>query len=227
MVKKILLGVAGVVVLLVVGVLGAAAMQPDTTHVERSVTVAAPPADVFPFANNFDLWVGWSPWQHIDPNQVVTYSPSHEGKGAWYEWTGNKDVGHGRMTIVESSPPGKVVEELHFMEPFESTATATLTFVPEGDNTRVTWAFDEKQDLMGKTACLFMNMDQMLGDDFQRGLDQLKPQAEAVAQARMANEKAAAEAVPTDGAPADPGGAVPADPAAAPAPAATSSAQPR
>lgn len=214
MIKRILLGLVGLVALAVGGIAVAAAMQPDTTHVERSILVAATPADVFPFDNNFDLWVTWNPWQKLDPNQVVTMSPVHEGVGAWYEWKGNDDVGHGKMTITESSPPGKVVEELRFIEPFESTATTSLTFVAEGDQTRVTWSFDQQQPFMGKVACLFMDMESMLGGDFQRGLDQLKPLAEAAAQKRIEAEKAAAAAA---AAPAVVDGAMPAPtPAAAP-----------
>lgn len=208
MVKKVLLGVLGVLGLSVVGVCAAASMQPDTTHVERSVTVAATPADVFPYANNFDLWTEWNPWQKIDPNQVVTTSAVHEGKDAWYEWKGNDEVGHGRMTILESTPPSKVVEELHFMAPFESMATTTMTFTANGDETTVTWAFDGKNDFMAKMAGMFMDMDAMLGTSFQKGLDQLKPIAEAAADKRIAAEKAAAEVAAVASA-AEPGAAEP------------------
>ncbi len=215
--KKVLLGIGGGLGVLVLGFVVAVSMQPDTSHVERSILVAAAPADTFPLANSLDSWLKWSPWQDIDPAQKVTFSESHEGKGAWYEWEGNKDVGHGRMTIRESVAPSKVVEDLHFIEPFEATAQVTLSFVAEGEGTRVTWAYDGENDFMAKAAGMFMNMDAMLGADFEKGLGRLKPLAESAATARVAAEQAAAAAAI---AVVDP--AAPVDPAtgtAAPAPA--------
>lgn len=192
--KKVLLAIVGGLALLVVGVLVAGSMQPDTTHIERSITVAATPTDVFPLANNLDNWLKWSPWQEIDPSQKVTFSESHEGAGAWYEWEGNKDVGHGRMTIRESTAPSKIVEDLHFIEPFEANPVVTLTFAAAGDQTKVTWAYDQQNDMMGKVSGMFMDMDKMLGADFEKGLGKLKPIAEAAATERMAAEQAAAAA---------------------------------
>lgn len=192
--KNVLLGLGGVVGVLVLGFVVTVAMQPETTHVERSIAVAATPADVFPFANNFDNWLKWSPWQDIDPAQKVTFSESHEGQGAWYEWQGNDDVGHGRMTIRESVAPTKIVEDLHFIAPFEATAVVTLSFAAEGDGTKVTWAYDGQNDFMGKAAGLFMDMDAMLGADFEKGLGKLKPLAESAATTRVAAEQAAAAA---------------------------------
>lgn len=194
MLQRIVLTVLSGVGFSVVGVCSAAYMQPETTHVERTVTMAAAPADVFVQVNSFDRWVEWNPWKDLDPNQVVTMSEIREGKGAWYEWKGNDDVGHGRMTILESVPPVKVVEELHFLAPFESLAKSTITCTEQGDQTAVTWAFDAKNDFMAKLAGLFMDMDAMLGADFQKGLEQLKPIAEAAAEKRRADEKSAAVA---------------------------------
>ncbi len=195
MVKKILIGLGCAIALAVIGVGIGASLQPDSTHVERSVLVNAVPADVFPYANNFDLWVKWSPFQDLDPKQVITQSPVHEGKDAWFEWNGDSDVGQGRMTITESTPPSRVVEQLHFMKPMESMSTATLTFEPVGDQTKVTWAFDQKNDFVGKLASLFVDMDGMLGTSFQSGLDKMKPLAEASASKRIADEKASADSV--------------------------------
>lgn len=216
--KKVLLGIGGVLGVLVLGFVATVAMQPATTHVERSITVAAAPADAFALVNSFDHWVEWNPWQEIDPAQKVTFSDVREGQGAWYEWHGNDQVGHGKMTIRESAAPSKVVEDLHFIEPFESTAVVTFSFAAEGDGTKVTWAYDGQNDFMGKAAGLFMDMDAMLGADFEKGLGKLKPLAESAATTRVAAEQAAAAAAAI--AVVDP--AAPVDPAAgaaAPAPA--------
>jgi hypothetical protein len=205
-VKNIVLGVLGVVVVGLVVFAGVVSMQPGEMKVERSVTVAATPADVFPFANDFEQWQKWNPWRDMDPSQKEIFSENKVGVGAWYTWEGNDDVGKGKMTITESVQDQKVVEDLHFIEPFESKAVVTFSMAPAGDQTTVTWGFVSQQDFMGKAFGLFVDMDAMLGADFQRGLDKLKPLAEAAATERVASERAAAEAaaaaaaVPVEGA---------------------------
>ena len=191
--KTALKVVGGLVALVVLVVAVMAAGQPDETHVERSVLVAAAPADVFPFANDFDQWMKWNPWQAMDPDQTVTFSDNRVGPGAWYAWKSDK-VGEGKMSIRESVPNEKVTEELAFTAPMASVATVTFSFAPEGDGTRVTWSFDQPNEGMGKVAGVFMDMDKMLGADFERGLDTLKPLAEDAAKARLAAEEAAAKA---------------------------------
>lgn len=191
--KNVALGVLGVVVVGVVAFLGVVSMQPDEMKVERSVTVAATPADVFPFANDFEQWQKWNPWRDMDPSQKETFSENKAGVGAWYTWEGNDEVGKGKMTIKESVQDQKVVHDLHFIEPFESTPVVTFTLSPAGDQTTVTWGFVNQQDFMSKAFGLFVDMDAMLGADFQRGLDRLEPLAEAAATERVA-AAAAAEA---------------------------------
>ncbi|MES2643841.1 MAG: SRPBCC family protein [Myxococcota bacterium] len=202
--KNIVLGVLGVVVVGLVAFVGVVAMQPDEMTMQRSVTVAATPADVFPFANDFEQWQKWNPWRDMDPSQKETFSDNKAGVGAWYAWEGNDKVGKGRMDLRESVQDQKVVHDLHFIEPFESKAVVTFTMAPAGDQTTVTWGFVSEQALMAKAFGLFVDMDAMLGADFQRGLDKLKPLAEAAATERVAAERAAAEAaaaaVPVEGA---------------------------
>lgn len=199
--KKVLVGVAGVLGVGALGLVAAVSVQPDEMRVERSVTVAAAPADVFPYANEFEKWQRWNPWREMDPSQKETFSEQGAGVGAWYAWEGNDDVGKGKMTIKESVPDQKVVYDLHFIEPFESTPVVTVSVAPEGDGAKITWGFVGQNDFMGKAFGLFVDMDAMLGADFQRGLDKLKPLVEADATARLAAEKAAADAA---AAPVDP-----------------------
>ncbi len=192
--NKVLSISLGVATVALVTFLAVVAVQPSELHVERSVTIAATPADVFPYANDFDKWQQWNPWREMDPSQVETFSENKVGVGAWYNWAGNEDVGEGRMTIRESVPDQKVVHDLHFIEPFKSEAVVTFTLAPAGDQTQVTWGFDGKNDFLGKAFGLFVDMDTMLGADFQRGLDKLKPLAEKAATERVAAERAALEA---------------------------------
>jgi len=123
----------------------------------------------------------------------TTYSEVTSGPGAWYSWKGNDQVGKGKMSVLTVADD-KVTHDLEFFEPWQSKATITFTFKPEGDNTRVTWAMDEDQKFGAKVAGLFMDMDAMLGADFEKGLGKLKPLAESAATTRVAAEEAAAAA---------------------------------
>lgn len=184
---------AGLFVGVVVVVAGMAAMQPDTSHVERSKVMAASPGDVYALVNDFSRWNEWSPWYAMEPTVKITLSTPPAGKGATYEWHGEK-TGSGKMTITESVDGSKVVESLDFMEPFPSHATVTFTFTPEGDATKVVWAYDAEQPFMAKAMGLFVDMDAMLGGDFQAGLDKLAPLAESAAKGRIAAEEEARKA---------------------------------
>ncbi len=121
--------------------------------------------------------------------------------GAWYTWHGNDQVGRGRMEVL-SIAPDRVVHDLEFFEPWQSKATITFTFTPDGDATRVVWAMDEDQGFGAKMAGLFMDMDAMLGADFQTGLANLAPLAEAAASQRSAQASPPADiAAPNPAAP--------------------------
>ena len=173
MLIKILLIVALLIVVFVVVV----ATRPAKFRVTRSITVAAPPDRVFAQVNDFHAWQAWSPWEGRDPALQRTYSGSPLGVGAVYGWVGNKDVGEGRMTI-EKSDPGAIVIKLEFLKPFAATNTATFTFAPAGAGTQVTWAMDGENNFMMKAFQLFMNMDKLIGKDFELGLSRLKTVAE-------------------------------------------------
>lgn len=188
--KKLFVGVGVVIGVLVVGFVGAVLMQPATTHVERSAVIAATPDDIFPYLEDFNLWVTWSPWQGRDPAQTTTFSENRVGEGAWYEWKGNDQVGHGRMTITHVVPGQEVDEDLHFMEPFEAHSAVKFVLTPEGEGTKVVWAYDQANDFSAKAAGLFMDMDTMLGGDFASGLATLKPLAEGAAARRKRSERA-------------------------------------
>src|SRR5690242_10577424 len=97
--------IAIVVVVLIAAVLGFAATKPDTFRVERSATIKAPPEKIFAMLNDFQRWETWSPWEKKDPAMQRTFSVVSGGKGAVYSWEGNKEVGQGRMEIIDSVPP--------------------------------------------------------------------------------------------------------------------------
>ena len=165
-----ILVILGVIVL---GLLAVIATRPATFHIERSATVPAPPDSVYARLADFHLWQAWSPWAKLDPAMQTDYSGPESGVGAGYHWVGNKAVGEGRMTITDATPPGRVAIKLDFLKPFPASNTCTFTIAPEGSGTHVTWAMDGHNSFMAKAMSLFMNMDKMIGPDFERGLASL------------------------------------------------------
>ena len=170
--------VAVVVLVLVAALLGYAATRPGTFHVERAARIAAPPERVFALIDDFHNWGAWSPWEHIDPALQRTYSGPASGQGAVYEWAGNEHIGKGRMQITEVAPPSKITIALDFFEPFQAHNTAVFTLGAEGDATNVTWAMDGANTYLSKLIGVFIDMDQMVGKNFETGLANLKAEAE-------------------------------------------------
>jgi carbon monoxide dehydrogenase subunit G len=172
-----------VLLLLVVGVVIFIATRPGSYHIERSASIAAPPEVVFANINDFHRWSAWSPWDDVDPAMKVTLDGPESGTDASYHWIGNDKVGEGRMTITESVPSDKVGIRLEFIKPFASTCTTNFALQPNSEGTHVTWTMDGTNGFMMKAMGLFMNMDDMVGKDFDKGLASLKAIAEAEAAA--------------------------------------------
>ena len=170
MVIQILLALVAIVLVLVIIV----AVQPSEFHVERSATISASPAEVFSQVNDFHAWEAWSPWEKMDPTMKKTYEGPPAGTGTIYSWVGNSQVGEGRMTLMESQPNDLIRIKLEFFKPFAGTNTAEFSFKPEGDQTLVTWRMDGQYSFIPKALNLVMNMDKMIGGQFETGLAQIK-----------------------------------------------------
>ncbi len=170
--------IAVVIALAIAVVLILAMTKPDTFRVQRVATIKAPAESIFSQINDFHRWGGWSPWENRDPAMKRTFSGAESGKGAVYGWDGNKNVGSGRMEILDTSVPSKIVIKLDFFKPFEGHNTAEFTMLPQGDatnvGTTVTWAMFGPAPFMSKLMQVFMNMDNMIGKDFETGLSNLK-----------------------------------------------------
>ncbi|KIZ33105.1 MULTISPECIES: SRPBCC family protein [Rhodopseudomonas] len=158
-------------------VLGLALSKPDKFRVERKITINAPPAEILPLINDLHRWRGWSPYETKDLAMTRTYSGAPSGKGAIYQWSGNKYVGSGRMEIIDSTPT-RIVLKLDFIAPFESHNICEFTLRPQGDATEVTWSMHGPTPLLSKVMQVFLDMDRMIGDDFAGGLARLKAIAE-------------------------------------------------
>jgi len=170
MLKKVLLGIVGVIGIFLIVV----ALQPSEFKVTRSATIAAPASTVFAQVNDFHQWPAWSPWEKMDPTMKRTYDGAASGNGAGYGWVGNDKVGEGRMTITESRAPELIKIKLEFLKPFAATNAVEFSLKPEGAQTSVTWAMSGEKNFMMKGFCLFMDMDKHVGGDFERGLANLK-----------------------------------------------------
>lgn len=209
MFKKIAIGVVAVLVLFA----GFVATRPDTFTVTRSGTVPGSPDIAFGLINDFHQWNQWSPWDNVDPNMKRTFGGPESGTGATYGWTGNDDVGEGKMTLEEAVANESIRVKLEFIKPFASSSITTFTFKPASDGTTVTWTMTGDHNFISKAMCVFMDMDKVVGKDFEKGLANLKTaaqteatqRAEAEAARKVAEAKAAEEAAaaaPAEGTPA-------------------------
>jgi hypothetical protein len=178
MITGILLSVGVIIVILVVIV----ALQPASFRIARSTTMSAPPSAIFAQVNDFHHWNSWSPWAKLDPAMKQTYGGPPAGVGAISTWVGNKKVGEGRMTLTESRANEWVKIKLEFFKPFKATNVAEFSFEDQGGQTLVTWAMTGQKNFAAKAFHLIMNMDKMLGGDFDKGLSQLKSVVESASQ---------------------------------------------
>jgi uncharacterized protein YndB with AHSA1/START domain len=175
---KIVAAIAVVLLIAVAAVLIYAATKPNDFRVQRTASIKAPPEKLFALINDLHDWSAWSPYEKRDPAMKRTFSGAERGAGAVYEWDGNNNVGKGRMEITDTSPPNKVVIKLDFIKPFEGHNVAEFTMAPQGDATNVTWAMYGPSAYITKLIATFMNMDRMIGNDFEAGLANLKTVAE-------------------------------------------------
>jgi len=173
------IGLAAVIVVLLILI----ATRPSTYRVERHATVAAPVDVVFAKVKDFRTWEAWSPWAKLDPQMKTKVDGTPGEVGSVYTWEGNDDVGSGRMTIAAIKPNERVDIKLEFLKPFESKADNGFTVEPAGKDTKITWFMAGENSFMGKAFSLVMDMDAMIGKDFENGLGSLKKVAEEAAKA--------------------------------------------
>lgn len=170
MVWKILI----VVAVIVIGLAVVVALQPASFRVTRTATISASPAAVFAQVNDFHNWVAWSPWEKLDPGMKRSYEGAPSGAGAMYAWSGNSQVGEGRMTMTESRSSDLIRIKLDFEKPFRASNIAEFTFEPRGEQTAVTWTMTGRKNFVAKAIHLVMSMDRMIGGAFEQGLSQMK-----------------------------------------------------
>ena len=170
MLKKILIALLAVIAIFLIVV----ALQPSEFHVERTASMAAPPATVFDQVNDFHKWDAWSPWAKLDPNAKITFEGPPSGTGTIMTWAGNNQVGEGKMTLTESKPDELVKINVDIVKPMEGSSTTEFAFKPDGDKTAVTWSMSGHQNFIAKAMCLVMNGTKMMSDLMDKGLANMK-----------------------------------------------------
>ena len=155
-----------------------AARRPDEFAIRCSADIRAPADRVFSLISDFREWPKWSPWEKLDPNLKRTLSGAEAGRGAVYEWQGDKRVGAGRMEILDSVPHSRIDIKLSFLKPFRAENRTTFAITPVDGASRVLWEMTGTNNFMFKLMGLVMNMDKMVGADFEKGLAAMKAEAE-------------------------------------------------
>jgi len=150
-----------------------ASNKPNTVHYERSTVINATPEKILPHLIDFHKWTAWSPWEKVDLNLKRTYSGAASGVGAQYAWESNSKAGTGTMEILETGSSGVKID-LRFIKPWKAECLAQFHFTPQPNGTDVRWSMDGPNTFMGKVFGLFMNMDKLVGKDFEIGLAGLK-----------------------------------------------------
>ena len=177
MIKTIALVVVGLIVVAVAGLLIYAATKPDNFRVARATSIKAPPEKIVPRLVDLRRHGEWSPWEHKDPQMKRVYSGAPSGKGAIYEWDGNKNIGSGRMEIIDVTPT-KIVYKMDFLSPFEAHNFAEIAMEPKGDGTAVTWTIYGPAPYFTRVMHSVFNVDKMIGTEFETGLADLKTLSE-------------------------------------------------
>jgi Polyketide cyclase / dehydrase and lipid transport len=154
-----------------------AATKPDTFRVQRSVSIDAAPEKIFPFIDDFRNWPGWAPQDKEDPSMKRSYSGAAFGRGAVSDWDSRGSAGKGRMSIIESTPPTKVVVQVDFVKPFVAHNVNEFILEP-GSATKITWTTQGSNLYVMKVMSVFVNMDRVMGKHFESGLSDLKKAAE-------------------------------------------------
>jgi len=167
-----------IIAILIVVFLVIASLRPNTFSLVRSANIKAPPEKIFPHLNDFKNWGAWSPWEKMDLEMKKTFKGPASGKGAYYSWIGNKKVGEGSMEITRSVPSSNIELNLNFLKPFKASNVTEFKITPHGDMTTVNWEMRGPLNLFMKIMHMFMNMDKMVGKDFEEGLANLKAVSE-------------------------------------------------
>lgn len=174
---------------IVVLILAASFLSPSEYKVERSIVVKQNAESVYPLIGTWQGFKQWSPWNDLDPNMVTTIEGEDGTVGSKYSWKGNDSVGTGEMIFTEVTKGKSVRYDLFFKEPFESKAKNEMMLEPQESGVKVTWTMQSAMQRPMNLMMLFMDMEGMIGKDFDKGLEKIKALSEAQANQFMAEER--------------------------------------
>ncbi|RKR74396.1 SRPBCC family protein [Frondihabitans australicus] len=150
----------------------------EFSTIERRTVIDAPASAILPHIDDFTKWVAWSPWEGSDDDLKRTYGGTQGSVGATYAWDGNRKAGAGTMEVTARSSTGVDIA-LAFTRPWKSQSTALFRLDEQGGATTVTWTMRSPKNFQSRVMGIFMNMDKLVGGDFEKGLAKLKGVVEA------------------------------------------------
>ncbi len=172
--------IAVAVAIIIVVFLIIVAIRPAAFRIARSREIPAPADAIFPLINNLRQWSRWSPFEKLDPAMKKTFDGPDAGAGSDYRWVGNGKAGAGQMTIVESKMNELVAMTLEFTRPFKCHNQVQFVLAPSVKGTSVSWIMEGRNNFMAKAFSLLMNIDKMVGKDFEQGLENLEAVARGI-----------------------------------------------
>ncbi len=174
--KRIILVLASILILWMVI---AAFVSGDCAY-EKSITINAPVEKVWQQTNTLKAMDQWSPWNDLDPGMKKDWSGTTGQPGERVCWDSEKDnAGKGCQQVKKVDAADKRIDtEIKFLTPYESEANAYVKIVPEGSGSKATWGFTSKIPYPFTVMKLFMNMEDAIGKDYQKGLSRLKELSE-------------------------------------------------
>jgi len=165
----------------VLALLAYASTRLDAFRVERRLRIAAPSEQLWPLVGELRGFNRWNPYERKDPLIEGQYAGTSSGIGSRYAWVSDK-VGTGSLEITGQQPGRAVQMKLDFVKPFEAHNQAEFTLQPTPDGaTEVSWRMHGPANFMSKLMGVFMDMDKLVGRDFEDGLQNLRQIAEGPA----------------------------------------------
>lgn len=163
-----------IVVLILVAVVVFVSTRPAEMVVSRELLIKATPELIFPYINNSKKSNEWMPWHEDDPHVKMTYSGPDEGVGSMTLWTSKGKMGTGNAEVIESIKNQNVKTRLTYTKPMTMSQLAEVSLQSTSGGTLVRWSVSGKNPVIGRIMCAFVNMDKMIGGNFEKGLVNLQ-----------------------------------------------------
>ncbi|HWV71203.1 MAG TPA: SRPBCC family protein [Pseudosphingobacterium sp.] len=170
--KKILLGIAAVVALLLI----VALFVKKDYKVGREIIINKPKREVFNYVRYLRNQDNYSKWARVDPEMKKTYRGIDGTPGFVSGWeSDNDEVGAGEQEIMKITEDERIDFELRFFQPFEATEPAFMAIQPISESqSKVIWGFSGHMNYPMNLMLLFIDFEEMIGSDLQIGLEKLK-----------------------------------------------------